>query len=92
VQPTPPPSTTFGKTSVGASSDSFLADRKRVNRYALPTAGSVSKLSIYLAPTATTGQQLLKGLIYADRRRRAGGAPGHIRSADVQKLQRRRLV
>jgi hypothetical protein len=32
----------------------------------------VSKLSIYLAPTATTGQQLLKGLVYADN----AGAPG----------------
>jgi hypothetical protein len=57
---------TFGTTSVGASKDSFLVDRKRVNRYALSTAGSVSKLSIYLAPTTTAGQQLLMGLIYAD--------------------------
>jgi hypothetical protein len=32
----------------------------------------VSKLSIYLAPTATVGQQLLKGLIYAD----SSTAPG----------------
>ncbi len=65
-------SATFGKTTVGSSSDSFLADRKRVSRYALPSAGAVSKLSIYLAPTATAGQQLLKGVVYAD----AGGAPG----------------
>jgi hypothetical protein len=65
-------SATFGKTTVGASSDSFLADRKRVNRYALASAGSVTKLSIYLAPTGTSGQQLLKGVIYAD----AGGTPG----------------
>jgi iron transport multicopper oxidase len=64
--------TTFGKTSVGASSDSFLADRKRVNRYALGAAGSLSKLSIYLAPTGTSGQQLLKGLVYTD----SGGLPG----------------
>ncbi|HEV7528219.1 MAG TPA: hypothetical protein VGO29_04930, partial [Solirubrobacteraceae bacterium] len=66
------PPTTFGKTSVGASSDSFLADRKRVNRYALTAPGSLSKLSIYLAPTGTAGQQLLKGLVYADN----GGSPG----------------
>jgi hypothetical protein len=63
---------TFGKTTVGAGTDSFLADRKRVNRYALAAAGSVTKLSIYLAPTGTAGQQLLKGLIYAD----SSGAPG----------------
>jgi hypothetical protein len=68
----PPPPSTFGKTSVGGSSDSFLADRKRVNRYALSAAGSLSKLSIYLAPTGTSGQQLLKGLVYAD----SSGAPG----------------
>ncbi len=70
--PPPPPPSTFGKTSVGGSSDSFLADRKRVNRYALGAAGSLSKLSIYLAPTGTSGQQLLKGVVYADN----GGAPG----------------
>jgi hypothetical protein len=63
---------TFGKTNVGAGTDTFLADRKRVSRYALSAAGSVSKLSIYLAPTATVGQQLLKGLIYAD----SSTAPG----------------
>ncbi|HEV7586329.1 MAG TPA: hypothetical protein VGO14_11180 [Solirubrobacteraceae bacterium] len=62
---------TFGKTTVGGASDSFLADRKRVNRYALGSAGSVTKLSMYLAPTATAGQQVLKGLIYAN----SGGAP-----------------
>jgi PQQ-like domain/Abnormal spindle-like microcephaly-assoc'd, ASPM-SPD-2-Hydin len=62
---------TFGKTSVGASTDTFLADRKRVNRYALPSAGSVSKLSIYLAPTSTKGEQVLKGVVYSD----AGGKP-----------------
>jgi iron transport multicopper oxidase len=68
------PPQTFGKTTVGAGTDSFLADRKRVSRYALAAAGSVTKLSIYLAPTATVGQQLLKGLIYAD----SSGAPGSL--------------
>jgi hypothetical protein len=61
----------FGKASVGESSDRAGAERKRVNRYALPIAGSVSKLSVYLAPTATEGQQALRGVIYAD----ASGAP-----------------
>jgi hypothetical protein len=32
----------------------------------------VSKLSIYLAPTATSGQQALRGIIYSD----SGGSPG----------------
>jgi hypothetical protein len=34
----------------------------------------VSKLSIYLAPTSTAGQQTIKGVIYAD----ASGAPGSL--------------
>jgi hypothetical protein len=62
---------TFGKTSVGGSVDSFLADRKRVNRYPLSTAASVSKLSMYLAPTGTPGEQVIEGVIYSD----SGGSP-----------------
>jgi subtilisin family serine protease/fibronectin type 3 domain-containing protein len=65
-------SATFGKTSVGASSDSYAANRKRVSRYALPVAGKVNKLSMYLAPAKTSGQQVLEGLIYAD----SSGSPG----------------
>jgi subtilisin family serine protease len=63
---------TFGQTGVGGSTDSFAGDRKRVNAYSLPTAGSVSKLSVYLAPTGTAGQQALRGVVYAD----SGGSPG----------------
>jgi thermitase len=64
--PPPPPPATFGKTSVGASSDTFAAGRKRVNRYALPVAGAVSKLSIYLQPTGRSGSQPIEGIIYSD--------------------------
>ncbi len=64
-------SATFGKTSVGGSFDYFVADRKRVNKYALPKAGSVTRLNVYLEPTSTAGQQVMKGLIYAD----SSGAP-----------------
>jgi hypothetical protein len=71
---------TFGKTTVGGSSDSFRADRKRVSRYALASGGSVTKLSIYLAPTATAGQQVLKGVIYAD----SAGAPGALLGSSEQ--------
>ena len=73
---TPAPPLTFGKTGVGGSSDSYLANRKRVSRYALPVAGSVSKLSIYLAPTGTSGQQVLKGVVYADASGKPGGLLG----------------
>lgn len=71
---------TFGKTSVGASVNQFSADRKRVNKYTLPAAGSVSELSVYLATTANSGQQVLKGIIYAD----AGGAPGKLLGTSTQ--------
>jgi hypothetical protein len=57
---------TFGKTTVGASSDYFGVERKRVNHYPLSEAGTVTKLSVYLAPTTTAGEQVLKGLIYSD--------------------------
>jgi hypothetical protein len=62
---------TFGKTTVGASSGTFLANRKRVKRFVLPEAGSPIKLSIYPASTKTSGQQVLKGIIYSD----ASGQP-----------------
>ncbi len=71
---------TFGKTSVGVSSDAFASERKRVNRYALPSAGSVTKLNVYLAPTATSGQELLKGILYAD----SAGAPGALLGTSEQ--------
>src|SRR5437764_2828283 len=67
----PPPPPTFGKTSVGATADTFASERKRVNSYALSVSGSVTKLSVYLAPTGTSGQQVLKGVIYSD----AAGKP-----------------
>ena len=71
---------TFGKTSVGASSDYFGTERKRVNRYALAGAGAVTKLSIYLEPHGTSGQQVLKGVVYSDN----GGAPSALLGASQQ--------
>jgi hypothetical protein len=70
--PTPPTTATFGKTRAGNTSASFSSDRKQVNRYALSGSGSVTKLSVYLQPTSTGGQEVLRGVIYAD----SGGSPG----------------
>jgi hypothetical protein len=61
----------FGKTNIGALKDTFNGGRKRVNRYALPAAGAVAKLTLYLEPTGKPGQQVMKGVIYADQ----GGSP-----------------
>jgi subtilisin family serine protease len=63
---------TIGKTSVGASADSYAANRKRVSRYALATAGTLTKLSTYLAAAGVSGAQALEGVVYAD----AAGKPG----------------
>jgi hypothetical protein len=69
----------FGKTTVGAFADTATANRKRVNRYTLGVAGSVAKLSIYLAPSKA-GQQLLKGIIYAD----SSGSPSALLATSNQ--------
>jgi thermitase len=71
---------TFGQTTVGKYSDSFSANRKRVNRYTLPVVGALSKLSIYLAPTTQSGQQVLKGVVYSDE----AGKPGNLLGATAQ--------
>ncbi len=66
------PAQTVGKTTVGASTDRFAPDRKRVNRYSAgPSGGTLTGMRIYLAPTGVSGQQVLRGVVYAD----AGGAP-----------------
>src|SRR5437763_15507626 len=66
IAPAPAGAATFGKTTVGASKDVFSADRKRVMAFTLPSAGAVSQLSIYLEHTTVYGQQVLKGIVYAD--------------------------
>jgi hypothetical protein len=63
---------TLGLSSVGVNPDRMVADRKRVDHVQLGVAGSVSKLTMYLAPTGTSGQQVLAGVIYADQ----SGSPG----------------
>ncbi|MGN6797256.1 MAG: S8 family serine peptidase [Gaiellaceae bacterium] len=72
VQAAPAGSGTFGTSSIGSTADSMASDRKRVNRYAMPVSGTVSKLTVYLQPTATSGSQQIEGVIYADN----AGAPG----------------
>jgi hypothetical protein len=62
---------TFGKTTIGSSSAPLAANHKQVSRFALPGSGSVTKLTVYLQPTTTAGQQVLKGVIYSD----AAGKP-----------------
>jgi hypothetical protein len=64
-------SATFGTTTVGPKTNVFQQGKKRVNSYTLPEAGSVSKLTIYLAKGTVSGSQLLEGVIYSD----AGGTP-----------------
>lgn len=72
VQPAPSGSSTFGTSTIGSTADTIASDRKRVNRYPMPVSGTVSKLTVYLQPTGTSGSQQLEGVIYADN----AGAPG----------------
>jgi hypothetical protein len=83
---------TFGKTTVGASSGTFLANRKRVNRFELPEAGSPIKLSIYPASTKTSGQQVLKGIIYSDASGQPQKTARRIPTTDLPQQQRRWFV
>jgi subtilisin family serine protease len=78
---------TFGTTSIGATSDPLTMDRKRVNRYQLPIAANVSKLSVYLQPTGTTGSQLFTGLIYADTNNSPGALLGTTSQITFQSTQ-----
>jgi subtilisin family serine protease len=64
--------TTLGNSVVGSGWDSFAANRKRVNVYALSGQASLSKLEIYLSSAGGSGTADLEGVIYAD----SGGAPG----------------
>src|SRR2546430_16945884 len=70
---------TLGTTCVGSASDYFLSERKRVNRYTLSEAGSVTKLSVYMVPR-TSGQEGFRGLIYAD----SSGTPTELLGATEQ--------
>lgn len=72
VQTAPPPNT-FGKTAIGGSSDSGTANYMRVDVFSLGQAVSVTMLTIYLQ-RLTSGQQVLKGVIYANQ----NGSPGSL--------------
>src|SRR5437868_5912203 len=64
----------FGTTTVGSTCVGFLTDRKRVNPYSLSNTATISGLSAYLQPTATSGSESVQGVLYAD----SSGAPGVI--------------
>src|SRR3954451_13979117 len=70
----PPAPTTFGTTTIGSATDTFGADRKRVSPATLTEAGRVTKLRLFVEPGGASGQETLRGLVYAD----AGGAPGRL--------------
>jgi hypothetical protein len=71
---------TCGKTTIGKSSEALLSNLKRVNRCVLPANATVSRLTVYLGHTSTKGQQLIKGIIYAD----SSGKPGALLGTSSQ--------
>jgi thermitase len=71
----------LGKTTVGANGEGLGANRMRVNSYSLEEVATVKRLRVYLRPsTSTTGQQVIRGVIYGD----AGAAPGPLLGASDQ--------
>jgi len=71
-----PATGTCGKTTIGKSSDALLS----VNRCVLPVNATVSQLTVYIGHTSTKGQQLIKGIIYAD----SSGKPGALLGTSSQ--------
>jgi hypothetical protein len=67
---------TCGNTKVGKVSDRLLANVKRVNACKLPVNATATELSVYLTPTSTSGQQLIKGVVYADSKGKPAGLLG----------------
>ena len=53
-----------------------MSNLKRVNRCVLPVGALVPELTVYLSPTTTKGQELVKGVIYADSKGRPGALVG----------------
>jgi hypothetical protein len=76
------PPQTCGKTTIGKFSDQLLANLKRVNKCVVPFNALMSELTVYLAPTSHSGEQLIKGILYAD----AKGKPGEL-IAETGKLK-----
>jgi hypothetical protein len=75
------PVLTCGRTTVGKSADALLANVKRVYQCASAAGASIPELFEYLSPTkGATGQQLIKGVIYAD----ASGKPGALLGVSEQ--------
>ena len=72
----PVPILTSVMCSCGSSSGQLLANFKRVNQCTLPVNATLSELSIYLTGTSHSGQQLIKGIVYADSKGNPTGLLG----------------
>jgi subtilisin family serine protease len=75
-----PATVNFGLTSVGGFSDSFAANRKRVNAYSISSGGSLTSLTVYLEPTGRSGTADVEGIVYAD----SAGKPGALLGVTTQ--------
>jgi hypothetical protein len=68
---------TCGNTNIGKTADQLVANRKRVNNSCtLPINASLTALYTYLTPTSHSGQQVLKGIVYADNKGKPGARRG----------------
>jgi hypothetical protein len=70
------PPQTCGKTTIGKVTDPLVANLKRVNKCVVPFNAAVTQLTTYLSPTSFKGQELIKGIIYADNKGKPGALVG----------------
>jgi hypothetical protein len=61
-----------GNTAVGKTPDALLANEKRVNVCVLPVNATMTELGFYLSPGPVKGQQVMRGVLYAN----SSGKPG----------------
>jgi calcineurin-like phosphoesterase family protein len=73
---------TFGKTTVGASTNYASSEYVLASRFTLGVQGTVSKLTASLSGSGTSGFQAVRGVVYAD----SGGVPTALKGS-TQEVQ-----
>jgi Calcineurin-like phosphoesterase len=71
---------TFGKTTVGATTVYASPDYKFVSSFTLPVDADVSKLTVNVKGSGTSGAQPMRGVIYAD----SAGVPASLKATSTE--------
>src|SRR5919201_5193369 len=70
----------LGKTAIGALDSWISADYKLATKFSLSAPGSISRISVYLYGSGTSGAQALRAIVYSD----VGGAPDKLLSTSKE--------